>query len=120
MQLLVKGNGITSTVDVAIYSYDHEMFDIATKSIPAANVNSSAGYNLTVTYSPTEVGSHKTRLLLSFGNNGQVGIDLIGATIGMSGMKQAGADRGRLIVSAYEGGLVRFTCSTPHTGAAHI
>ena len=116
MQLLVKGNGITSKVGVAIYSYDHDMFDIATKSIPAANVNSSVGYNLTVTYSPTEVGSHKTRLLLSFGNNGQVGIDLIGATIGMSGMKQAGADRGRLIVSAYEGGLVRFTCSTPHTG----
>ncbi len=75
--LYVKGRGLTNPLSVQLYLYDYEMFSIPVSSISRTMANSAEGYPLKVTYTPTAVGDHTARLLISDGGLvGSVGIEL--------------------------------------------
>lgn len=78
-QLFFKGENLSGDLSLAIYSGDKGMFSITEKSIPASKVNSANGYWLTVTYTPTAIGSHQSKLLISDGGLvGSRGVYLLG------------------------------------------
>ena len=75
--LYVKGRGLTNPLSVQLYLYDYEMFSIPVSTISRTVANSAEGYPLKVTYTPTAVGDHTARLLISDGGLvGSVGIEL--------------------------------------------
>ncbi|MDE6467620.1 MAG: endonuclease [Muribaculaceae bacterium] len=75
--LFVKGQGLKGTVKTRTYTADYKMFVSETTSIPAAEVCSEQGYWLDIEYTPTELGKHTARVLLS-GDFGSVGVGLQG------------------------------------------
>ena len=75
--IYVKGHNLTSNLTVTIYRDDATMFESAVSSIDRQTANSAQGYPLTVTYTPTELGDHKTRLVISDGGlTGSFGMGL--------------------------------------------
>ena len=71
----VKGHSLTNDVSLMLYRYDYEMFELSVTSIDRAIANSDEGYLLTVTYTPTALGEHRTRLVFSDGGiTGSYGI----------------------------------------------
>ena len=76
-KLFVNGKFLQGTVDVQLYTQDAAMFTSAVKAIPASQVCSDQGYWLNITYKPTEIGEHESRILLS-GDFGSVGVALRG------------------------------------------
>ena len=75
--LYIKGRGLNNPLSVQLYRYDYEMFSIPVSSVSRVAANSAEGYPLHITYSPTSVGDHTARLLISDGGlTGSVGIEL--------------------------------------------
>ena len=81
-KLNIRGENMTGSVSVTISrrtSANPEMFAVEDNSISASVVNTSDGYWLNVTYSPSSLGSHSARLILSEGGIvGSIGIGLKG------------------------------------------
>lgn len=78
-KLFFQGENLTSPISLSIYRGDTQYFSIPTKSIAASLINASSGYWLTVTYTPTALGTHTARLLISGGGiDGSRGIELRG------------------------------------------
>lgn len=75
--LYVKGRGLTNPLSLQLYLYDYEMFSIPVTTISRTMANSVEGYPLKVTYTPTAIGNHTARLLVSDGGLvGSVGVEL--------------------------------------------
>ena len=75
--LYVKGLGLTNKLSVMVYRDDSEMFSIPVSSIERTAANSAQGYPLKITYTPTSVGEHTARLLVSDGGlTGSIGVEL--------------------------------------------
>ena len=73
----INGQGLNNPLSVQLYRYDYEMFSIPVSTISRTMANSSEGYPLKVTYTPTTTGEHMTRLLiLDGGLVGSVGVEL--------------------------------------------
>lgn len=73
----VKGHNLTSNLSVTIYRDDAAMFNLPVHSIDRSTACSNQGYPLTITYTPTELGTHKARLLISDGGlTGSFGMGL--------------------------------------------
>lgn len=66
-QVQFYGEYLTGDISLRIFSGDKGMFSIPSASIPAYLVNSDNGYWLNVTYTPTEIGTHQSKLLISDG-----------------------------------------------------
>lgn len=82
VDLFVKGLNITGSLSVTIYRNDAAMFKAQVNSIAASNANGEDGYKLRINYTPTAVGSHSTRLVLSDGGlSGSVGVSLKAACL---------------------------------------
>ncbi|MDE7152955.1 MAG: endonuclease [Muribaculaceae bacterium] len=62
--LLFRGENLRRSLTVGLYKGDKQMFSLPTTSISTSLINTSAGYNLTITYTPTELGGHATSLLI--------------------------------------------------------
>lgn len=78
-RLFFKGQYLTSPIKVQVYRDDAAMFKAASAQIAANLVNSDDGYWLNITYTPTALGSHTSRLLISGGGtSGSRGIELLG------------------------------------------
>lgn len=78
-RLYFHGENLKGNLSVLIYGGNNSLFTITTSKIPTSLVNSEDGYWLTVTYTPTEVGEHTSRLLIKDGGiTGSRGISLIG------------------------------------------
>ncbi|MEE1207713.1 MAG: endonuclease [Muribaculaceae bacterium] len=78
-QLFFKGENLTVPLALLVYRNDKDMFSIPTRSIAPSLVNSADGYWLTVTYTPTALGTHTSRLLIQDGGlPGSRGIELRG------------------------------------------
>ena len=75
--LYIKGKNLTNDLSVQVYRYDYTMFKSSVTSIPREIATTDDGYKLTLTYAPTEIGSHKAKLLiLDGGLVGSVGVNL--------------------------------------------
>ncbi|MBQ9820775.1 MAG: Ig-like domain-containing protein [Muribaculaceae bacterium] len=73
----VKGYNLTSNLTVTIYRDDASMFRASVSSIDRSRANSDIGDQLTITYTPTKLGYHKTRLVISDGGiTGSCGLEL--------------------------------------------
>lgn len=77
--LYVRGTGLKGSLSLTIYSGDSKMFSVPVSGIGASMANSADGYLLKITYKPTEVGTHTSRLVFSDGGlEGSVGVSLSG------------------------------------------
>jgi len=78
-KMFFRGENLKSDIRVQVYQGNKELFTIPVKTIAYRNVNSSDGYWLNVTYTPTAVGTHTSRLLISGGGiDGSRGVELRG------------------------------------------
>lgn len=77
-RLFVHGQDLQHTIEVLLYTADAAMFSVNTESIPANLANSEAGYWLNITYTPTNLGQHTSRVLLSGDFEGSRGVALRG------------------------------------------
>ncbi|WP_407403292.1 endonuclease [Sodaliphilus sp.] len=77
LTLYVKGANLTNKLSVDIYRDDASMFKSSVSSVDRVAACSADGYPLAVTYTPTSLGDHKTRLVISDGGlTGSVGAEL--------------------------------------------
>lgn len=75
----VKANSLRGDLEVMLYRDDKDQFSASVSRIDKEIACSADGYALTVTYRPTALGDHKTRLVISDGGlQGSVGIGLDG------------------------------------------
>lgn len=73
----IKGKNLTNDLSVQVYRYDAKMFSINVSSISREVATADDGYPLVITYTPTEVGEHKAKLLISDGGLvGSIGVEL--------------------------------------------
>ncbi|MBD5214657.1 MAG: ribonuclease [Bacteroidales bacterium] len=78
-RLFFNGENLRGNLSVTVYGADKAMFAVSAKSIPTSVVNSSAGYWLTITYTPASEGMHSARLIVSDGGlTGSLGVALLG------------------------------------------
>lgn len=81
VELLVNGVNLTSSLSVRVTGTDRAMFVLNTNAIPASQVNSDAGYHLSVRYTPESVGEHTAAITLydgGFPDGKTVHVDLHG------------------------------------------
>ena len=76
-KVFVKTLNVQKSVSVSIYSGDNGMFTIPGTTIAASLTNAEGGYWLNVTYKPTALGEHTSRLLFDWGE-GSRGLALHG------------------------------------------
>ncbi len=77
LTLYVKGLNLTNSLSVTIYRDDADMFKASVSSIDRSTACSEDGYPLVITYTPTAVGDHSSRLVISDGGlTGSVGVQL--------------------------------------------
>ncbi len=62
-RLLVKGNNLSGSIYNQIWSGDSDMFGTSTENIPAKEACTNDGYWLTITYKPTALGEHESKIL---------------------------------------------------------
>ena len=85
-QLLIQGENIKSYIDVIISrringenNPDYTMFTTATTSVDATLINRDEGTFLSITYTPSSIGEHQARLVVSEGGiTGSRGVNLRG------------------------------------------
>lgn len=103
LTVYVKGKHIKSSLSVLLYRDDYKMFSIPVSSISRGNALSEDGYPLVVSYTPTAIGNHKCRLLISDGGmTGSYGVEItancreIPSLTTLSGLRATkhGEDRG--------------------------
>lgn len=76
-RLYIKGQNLRGNLDILLYSGDRAMFSIPVTSLPAANANATDGYWLQVTYKPTALGVHNSKIIISQGGiTGSVSVAL--------------------------------------------
>ncbi|MBQ7690217.1 MAG: endonuclease [Muribaculaceae bacterium] len=75
--LYVKGLYLTSDLKVQLYRYDYRLFSVPGNTLDYTQVCTDHGYPLEVSYTPTEVGEHRAKLLLLGGGLvGSVGVEI--------------------------------------------
>lgn len=78
-KLFFHGENLRGALDLVLSLNDKAMFSLPSNSINASLVNSEDGYWLTITYKPTALGTHTTKLYISEGGiQGSRGVDLRG------------------------------------------
>lgn len=77
LNLYVRGQYLTNDLSLRLYRYQYKMFDLSTTSITAEQANNEDGFMLQISYTPTQLGDHKAKLLFSEGGmTGTVGVEL--------------------------------------------
>lgn len=66
-QLIFRGENVYGTFDLGISGTDRTMFKLSTNSVAGALANSVSGTSATITYTPTETGSHTAQVNISDG-----------------------------------------------------
>ncbi len=77
--LYFKGENLTGSLTITLTGTDKSMFGVSAESIKSSLVNAEDGYWLTITYTPSTIGSHTAKILVSDGGiSGSRGITLTG------------------------------------------
>lgn len=81
-QLHFRGENLTGSLELTLSRGDKDMFTLSDATINTVYVNTTDGYWTTITYRPTALGEHTTKLFISDGGiSGSRGIDLKGACL---------------------------------------
>ena len=77
-EVFFRGENLTGSLDLVLTGTDKAMFKLPSNSLSASMVNSPDGTWLRITYTPTELGEHTARLIISEGGmlGGSRGIGL--------------------------------------------
>lgn len=79
LDLYMKGHNLTGNLTITLWSEDAAMFSVAATSVPASPVNAESGYWLNVKYTPTGLGSHRSKFVISDGGiDGSIAVILTG------------------------------------------
>ncbi len=79
MKLQLRGENLTGVVSLVLSQDDKTMFSLSDSEVSATLVNSSEGYWLSVTYSPTALGDHETKLIIYDGGiEGSKSVSILG------------------------------------------
>ncbi len=79
LRLQFKGDNLTGTMSLALSGNDKAMFSLADTEIQTSLINSADGYWTAITYKPTALGEHSTKLIVYDGGiEGSRGITLTG------------------------------------------
>lgn len=79
MRLLFKGENLTGSTSLVLYSGDKSMFALSDSEIKTSLINTADGYWFSITYTPEAIGNHTTKLIVSDGGlDGSRGIVLSG------------------------------------------
>lgn len=107
----VKANGLTGPLEVMLLRDDKEMFSTSVSTIDREVACSDGGYPLVVTYRPTELGEHHTRLIISDGGlEGSVGVGIDGRCLPVPSLQAVEAlSPSEVTDTSY---LARWTAST--------
>lgn len=74
----IKGQNLTHDLSIQLYKADYKMFSVNVTSVDRTIANSEDGYPLVITYTPTAVGDHTAKLLISDGGLvGSIGVELL-------------------------------------------
>lgn len=66
-QLIFRGENITGTFELGISGTNRSLFSLSTTSVPAALANATSGTAVTITYTPTAVGTHSAQIIITDG-----------------------------------------------------
>ncbi len=78
-KMFFKGEYLKGNLSLRVYKDNYTYFSIPSKTIAASLVNAADGYWLNITYTPTELGEHSARLLISgYDGSKSRGVALIG------------------------------------------
>ncbi len=78
-KLYIKGDNLRGKLALTIYSGDKAMFSIPSATLDGSLANADEGYWLNVTYKPTALGLHESKLVISDGGiTGSVSVTLRG------------------------------------------
>ncbi len=78
-KLYIKGDHLRGKLALTIYSGNKDMFTIPSGSLDGSLANADEGYWLNVTYRPTGLGTHESKLVISDGGiTGSVSVTLRG------------------------------------------
>lgn len=96
LNIYVKGTNIRNSLTVTIYKKnsdgtygDASMFKSSLDRIPASSVNTEKGYMLTLTYTPTAIGSDNARITFTDGGlSSSVGMNLTGSCLAVPSLSQ--------------------------------
>lgn len=76
-KVFIKARNLTNDLNIQVYRLDYTMFSTNVTSVSRTVANSKEGYPLTITYTPTALGSHQAKLLISDGGLiGSIGVQL--------------------------------------------
>ncbi|ASB47726.1 endonuclease [Alkalitalea saponilacus] len=81
--LFFRGNNLTQPLSLFLYGTNSQFFNINVNEIPSSLANRAEGFELQVTYSPTQnTGNHTATILVSDGGmNGSVTVNIHGQSI---------------------------------------
>ncbi len=83
-KLHFRGENLTGSLELVISRNDASMFTLSDFSIKTEYVNTEDGYWTTITYKPTSVGTHTSKLFISDGGiSGSRGVELKGTCLEM-------------------------------------
>lgn len=81
-QLHFRGENLSGNLELTLSRGDKAMFSLSDNQINTQYVNSADGYWTTITYKPTALGEHTTKLFISDGGiSGSRGIELKGTCL---------------------------------------
>lgn len=79
MKLPLKGENLTGRLSLVLSQDDKTMFSLSDSEVDATLVNSAEGYWLSVTYSPTALADHLTKLIIYDGGiEGSQSVSIMG------------------------------------------
>lgn len=83
LTLYLKGANLTGDLSLVLFNNNFDQFSLSSNSIPAALVNTAEGYELEVTYSPTEVSDEHTAGLVIYdgGMEGSINATIFGKSL---------------------------------------
>jgi endonuclease I len=81
-KLHLRGENLTGSLRLRIYNGNADYFLLSDSRVAASYANDENGYWVTVTYTPTAIGEHSSRLLIDSGGlTGSIGIALTGSCL---------------------------------------
>lgn len=82
LELFMKGENLSGTVTITITGDNKEMFKSTMRYVQASLINNADGYRLGIKYTPTSIGEHTAKVIISDGGMvGSIGIVLTGEAL---------------------------------------
>ncbi|MCL2649564.1 MAG: endonuclease [Candidatus Azobacteroides sp.] len=108
----IKGENLKGNLSISVYGANASSFKLPATTIPSQLANSETGYDLPITYTPTETGEHEAGFVIYDGGiAGSIAVSLLGICSETASIIPVGADfpdlyvdNGEIVFRAYQPG----------------